>query len=67
MNVSTECGTLKVKAIYAESSQVSCSSGRIQLGHIHGEEQHHLIQTIDPSFTSVDGLHLLERPNEVDL
>ncbi|XP_056907660.1 protein FAM185A [Takifugu flavidus] len=37
MNVSTEHGTLKVKAIYAESSQVSCSSGRIQLGHIHGK------------------------------
>lgn len=52
MNVSTERGTLKVKAIYAESSQVSCSSGRIQLGHIHGEEQHDLIQPIDPSFTS---------------
>lgn len=52
MNVSTVRGTLKIKAIYAESSQVSCSSGRIQLGHIHGEEQHHLIQTIDPSFTS---------------
>ena len=36
MNVSTERGQLKVKAIYAESSKVSSSSGEIQLGHIHG-------------------------------
>ena len=38
MNVSTEHGPLKVKAIYAESTSISSSSGRIQLGHIHGEE-----------------------------
>lgn len=38
MNVSTEGGSLKVKAIYAESSCVSSSSGRIELGHVHGEQ-----------------------------
>lgn len=37
MNVSTEHGSLKVKAIYAESTSISSSSGRIQLGHIHGD------------------------------
>nr|XP_046250537.1 protein FAM185A [Scatophagus argus] len=36
MNVSTEGGPLKVKAIYAESSCVSSCSGRIELGHVHG-------------------------------
>ncbi|CAJ1056931.1 protein FAM185A [Xyrichtys novacula] len=36
MNVSTERGVLKVKAIYAESSCVSSSSGRVELGHVHG-------------------------------
>ncbi|XP_008299134.1 protein FAM185A [Stegastes partitus] len=36
MNVSTERGPLKVKAIYAESSCVSSSSGRVELGHVHG-------------------------------
>ncbi|XP_041852586.1 protein FAM185A [Melanotaenia boesemani] len=36
MNVSTENGPLKVKAIYAESSCVSSCSGRIELGHVHG-------------------------------
>lgn len=36
MNVSTERGPLKVKAIYAESSCVSSCSGRIELGHVHG-------------------------------
>lgn len=36
MNVSTEHGPLKVKAIYAESSCVSSSSGRVELGHVHG-------------------------------
>lgn len=36
MNVSTEHGALKVKAIYAESSCVSSSSGRVELGHVHG-------------------------------
>uniref|UniRef100_H3D3J6 Family with sequence similarity 185 member A n=1 Tax=Tetraodon nigroviridis TaxID=99883 RepID=H3D3J6_TETNG len=37
MSVSTERGAIKVKAIYAESSRVSSSSGRIHLGHVHGE------------------------------
>ncbi|KAF0041239.1 hypothetical protein F2P81_007137 [Scophthalmus maximus] len=37
MNVSTEHGPLQVKAIYAESSCISSSSGRVQLGHVHGE------------------------------
>lgn len=36
MNVSTEHGPLKVKAIYAESSCVSSCSGRVELGHVHG-------------------------------
>ncbi|XP_028263220.1 protein FAM185A [Parambassis ranga] len=36
MNVSTEHGPLKVKAIYAESSCVSSCSGKIELGHVHG-------------------------------
>uniref|UniRef100_A0A1A8P2Y9 Family with sequence similarity 185, member A n=2 Tax=Nothobranchius rachovii TaxID=451742 RepID=A0A1A8P2Y9_9TELE len=36
MNVSTEHGLLKVRAIYAESSCVSSSSGRVELGHVHG-------------------------------
>uniref|UniRef100_A0A3P8S3I8 Family with sequence similarity 185 member A n=1 Tax=Amphiprion percula TaxID=161767 RepID=A0A3P8S3I8_AMPPE len=36
MNVSTERGPLKVKAIYAESSCISSSSGRVELGHAHG-------------------------------
>ncbi|XP_015259659.1 PREDICTED: protein FAM185A [Cyprinodon variegatus] len=36
MNVSTERGALKVKAIYAESSCVSSRSGRVELGHVHG-------------------------------
>ncbi|KAM4573034.1 protein FAM185A [Odontesthes bonariensis] len=36
MNVSTERGLLKVKAIYAESSCVSSCSGRVELGHVHG-------------------------------
>lgn len=36
MNVCTEHGPLKVKAIYAESSRVSSSSGRVELGHVHG-------------------------------
>lgn len=38
MNVSTESGSLKVKAIYAESSCVSSCSGRVELGHAHGEQ-----------------------------
>lgn len=37
MNLSTEHGLLKVKAIYGESTTVSTSSGNIQIGHIHGE------------------------------
>ncbi|KAK2842136.1 hypothetical protein Q5P01_012336 [Channa striata] len=36
MNVSTEHGPLKVKAIYAESSCVSTCSGKVELGHVHG-------------------------------
>ncbi|XP_078112889.1 protein FAM185A [Sander vitreus] len=36
MNISTERGPLKVKAIYAESSCVSSCSGRVELGHVHG-------------------------------
>uniref|UniRef100_A0A3Q0R7H0 Family with sequence similarity 185 member A n=1 Tax=Amphilophus citrinellus TaxID=61819 RepID=A0A3Q0R7H0_AMPCI len=36
MNVSTEHGPLKVKAIYAESSCISSRSGRVDLGHVHG-------------------------------
>lgn len=39
MNVSTEQGRLKVKAIYAESSCISSCSGRVELGHIHGEKR----------------------------
>ncbi|XP_070762896.1 protein FAM185A [Enoplosus armatus] len=37
MNVSTERGPLKVKAIYAESSCVSSCSGRVELGNVHGK------------------------------
>ncbi|RXN38343.1 protein FAM185A [Labeo rohita] len=37
MNLSTEHGDLKVKAIYGESTSVSTSSGNIQIGHVHGE------------------------------
>lgn len=36
MNVSTERGPLKVKAIYAESSCISSCSGKVQLGNVHG-------------------------------
>lgn len=36
MNVSTERGSLKVKAIYAESTCVSSCSGKVELGHVHG-------------------------------
>ncbi|XP_012735311.2 protein FAM185A [Fundulus heteroclitus] len=36
MNVSTEHGALKVKAIYAESSCVFSCSGSVELGHVHG-------------------------------
>lgn len=38
MNVSTEHGPLKVKAIYAESSCVSSCSGKLELGNVHGEQ-----------------------------
>lgn len=38
MNMSTEHGPLNVKAIYAESSAVDSSSGKIHIGHIHGEK-----------------------------
>ncbi|CAI5664492.1 unnamed protein product [Oreochromis niloticus] len=37
MNVSTEHGPLKVKAIYAESTCILSRSGRVNLGHVHGE------------------------------
>ncbi|KAM9855023.1 protein FAM185A [Aulostomus maculatus] len=36
MNVSTEHGALRVRAIYAESSRVSSRSGKVELGHVHG-------------------------------
>ncbi|XP_068579209.1 protein FAM185A [Cebidichthys violaceus] len=36
MNISTERGPLRVKAIYAESSCVSSCSGRVELGNVHG-------------------------------
>ncbi|XP_037538743.1 protein FAM185A [Nematolebias whitei] len=36
MNVSTEHGSLKVKAVYAESNSVSSCSGPVELGHVHG-------------------------------
>ncbi|XP_070686440.1 protein FAM185A isoform X2 [Pempheris klunzingeri] len=36
MNVSTERGPLKVKAIYAESSCITSCSGTVGLGHVHG-------------------------------
>uniref|UniRef100_A0A8C9WS77 Family with sequence similarity 185 member A n=1 Tax=Scleropages formosus TaxID=113540 RepID=A0A8C9WS77_SCLFO len=37
MNVSTEHGSLNVKAIYAESTCVSSSSGNVKLGSVHGD------------------------------
>ncbi|KAG7281878.1 hypothetical protein CRUP_031127 [Coryphaenoides rupestris] len=37
MHVSTERGALKVKAIYAESTSISSSSGTVELGHVHGD------------------------------
>ncbi|XP_061780538.1 protein FAM185A isoform X2 [Nerophis lumbriciformis] len=37
MKVSTERGGLKVKAIYAESSCVSSSTGDVELGLVHGD------------------------------
>uniref|UniRef100_A0A8C7ZN49 Family with sequence similarity 185 member A n=1 Tax=Oryzias sinensis TaxID=183150 RepID=A0A8C7ZN49_9TELE len=38
MNVCTESGSLKVKAVYSESSCMSSSSGKIELGHAHGKQ-----------------------------
>ncbi|MBN3298362.1 F185A protein, partial [Amia calva] len=37
MNISTEHGPLKVKYIYAESSSVCSTSGKIELGNVHGQ------------------------------
>ncbi|KAL0968390.1 hypothetical protein UPYG_G00266250 [Umbra pygmaea] len=37
INVSAERGPVTVKAIYAESTSISSSSGKIQLGHVHGD------------------------------
>ncbi|XP_026222029.1 protein FAM185A [Anabas testudineus] len=37
MNVSTEQGHVRVKAIYAESSCISSCSGKVELGHVHGD------------------------------
>ncbi|GAA6101265.1 protein FAM185A isoform X2 [Tachysurus ichikawai] len=37
MNMSTEHGPLNVKAVYAESSAVASCSGKIHIGHVHGE------------------------------
>uniref|UniRef100_A0A8C6TJT9 Family with sequence similarity 185 member A n=1 Tax=Neogobius melanostomus TaxID=47308 RepID=A0A8C6TJT9_9GOBI len=36
MNVSTEHGSMKVKAIYAEFSSISSCTGRVELGLVHG-------------------------------
>lgn len=36
MKVSTQEGFVRVKAIYAESSSISSCSGRVELGHVHG-------------------------------
>ncbi|XP_029010777.1 protein FAM185A [Betta splendens] len=36
MNVSTERGSLRVKAIYAESTCIRSHSGKVELGHVHG-------------------------------
>ncbi|KAK9516826.1 hypothetical protein VZT92_024736 [Zoarces viviparus] len=36
INISTERGPLRVKAVYAESSCVSSCSGRVELGNVHG-------------------------------
>lgn len=37
MNVSTEHGPLKVKAIYAASSCVTSCTGKVELGNVHGD------------------------------
>lgn len=37
MNLCMEHGDLKVKAIYAETTSVTTSSGNIQIGHVHGQ------------------------------
>lgn len=39
MNVSTENGPLRVKAVYAGWSSMVSSSGKIHIGHLHGEKQ----------------------------
>lgn len=39
MNVSTEHGPLKVKAIYAASSCVTSCTGKVEVGNVHGELQ----------------------------
>lgn len=71
MNVSTERGTLKVKAIYAESSRVSSSSGRIQLGHVHGEQQQQQQQHLPFLFSKPPILDLpvnpLDHPKDCSL
>ncbi|XP_028304095.1 protein FAM185A [Gouania willdenowi] len=38
MNVSTERGSMKIKAIYAQSSELCSSSGKVELGHLHSHE-----------------------------
>uniref|UniRef100_A0A3Q4G3K7 Family with sequence similarity 185 member A n=1 Tax=Neolamprologus brichardi TaxID=32507 RepID=A0A3Q4G3K7_NEOBR len=55
MNVSTEHGPLKVKAIYAESTCISSRSGRVNLGHVHGK---HTLQE-QLYLTQLSLLHLL--------
>nr|XP_057932104.1 protein FAM185A [Doryrhamphus excisus]XP_057932105.1 protein FAM185A [Doryrhamphus excisus] len=37
MKLSTERGDLKAKAIYAESSCISSCTGKMELGHVHGD------------------------------
>uniref|UniRef100_A0A3Q0R6H7 Family with sequence similarity 185 member A n=1 Tax=Amphilophus citrinellus TaxID=61819 RepID=A0A3Q0R6H7_AMPCI len=54
MNVSTEHGPLKVKAIYAESSCISSRSGRVDLGHVHGETII-LLNSVGNCFAFADG------------
>uniref|UniRef100_A0A3B4EYY4 Family with sequence similarity 185 member A n=1 Tax=Pundamilia nyererei TaxID=303518 RepID=A0A3B4EYY4_9CICH len=57
MNVSTEHGPLKVKAIYAESTCISSRSGRVNLGHVHGK--HTLQEQLCLYLTQLSLLHLL--------
>lgn len=42
MNVSTEHGPLKVKAIYAASSCVTSCSGKVEVGNVHGKLREHI-------------------------